>query len=128
MSKPLLWFHYSQNNSGGRFVGPPDVFVQAATAEEADELGARVGGLYFGGLGDCPCCGDRWYPTGGEGQSVPTRYNKAVFEDEALTVLKPPKPTKRPDPYCGEHKLVFADGTVRTVGEPGPLAKARGER
>lgn len=65
-----MFYHYSQNNSGGGFdideyVGiGVDVFVEADTAEEADAYAEDIG-IYFDGCRaglDCDCCGDRWYP------------------------------------------------------------------
>ena len=57
------WYHFHQNNSGGYFEGPAiEVFVEASSAEKANDRATSVLGLYFGGAGDCQCCGDRWYP------------------------------------------------------------------
>lgn len=57
----LLWFSYRQNNSGGVFCKPAiTVYIQANNASEANDI-AEIHGLYFGGHGDCPCCGNRWY-------------------------------------------------------------------
>jgi hypothetical protein len=58
----MQFFHYRQNNSGGDFVGPINVFVQADTTEQSDAI-AIQNGIYFDGCRegrDCPCCGDRW--------------------------------------------------------------------
>lgn len=56
-------YQYRQNNSGGTRVQNDMldmyVFIEEDTAEFAD-LRARRYGIYFGGRGDCPCCGDRW--------------------------------------------------------------------
>ena len=55
------YYHYRQNNSGGFFTGPAiNVYIGADTSEEADAIGVK-NGLYFSGLGDCDCCGNRWY-------------------------------------------------------------------
>lgn len=55
-----MFYHYSQNNSGGFFTKPAiNVIIEAASSEQAD-VRAQDHGLYFGGEGDCPCCGDRW--------------------------------------------------------------------
>lgn len=54
---------YAQNNSGGRFIGPRSITVEADTVEQADKL-AIAQGVYFDGVAkglDCECCGDRWY-------------------------------------------------------------------
>ncbi len=67
MNDKLKWFEYIQNNSGGSYDRDENldtrVYIQAHSADEADEF-AGVIGIYFGGvrLGmDCECCGDRWY-------------------------------------------------------------------
>lgn len=68
----LYWYTYTQNNSGGFFEGPAEqVFVQATSAEQADEIAETVG-IYFDDSGDidCPCCGSRW-----DRQDVPWREN-----------------------------------------------------
>ena len=59
----MRYYNYRQNNSGGYFAAPAvNVIVPAENAEEANAkvLAADIG-VYFGGSGDCPCCGDRWY-------------------------------------------------------------------
>lgn len=59
------FYTYGQNNSGGSFVLDEAkgithyVIIEAFTAEEANNKAEDIG-LYFGGAGDCPCCGDRW--------------------------------------------------------------------
>jgi len=56
------YYRYRQNNSGGAFEGPAiDVFVEADTPEEADEI-AQTKGIYFDPEYriDCDCCGNRW--------------------------------------------------------------------
>lgn len=58
-----MFFRYNQNNTNGCFIGPQIVFVDAASAEEAEAL-ARSAGVYFDGVetgADCLCCGDRWF-------------------------------------------------------------------
>ena len=56
-------FEFSQNNSGGHFWITEDIghktFIEAKTAEEADEI-AKTKGIYFHGIGDCECCGARF--------------------------------------------------------------------
>lgn len=57
------WYQYSQNNSGGAYLGPAvGVYIEAESAEHADERAQEVG-IYFGGVEsgrDCECCGGRW--------------------------------------------------------------------
>ncbi len=60
-----MFYHYSQNNSGGRFVYCPDrgishhVIIEAVSDRAANIIAEDIG-LYFDGEGDCTCCGDRW--------------------------------------------------------------------
>jgi hypothetical protein len=62
-----MFYRFNQNNSGGEFkkingLSASNVFVQANSAEEANDR-AEEFGLYFYGCEDgrdCPCCGDRW--------------------------------------------------------------------
>jgi hypothetical protein len=62
----MAFYEYRQNNSGGGFDFDANagisvyVIIEAEDAEHADLRAQRVG-LYFGGEGDCSCCGDRWY-------------------------------------------------------------------
>lgn len=60
-----MFFHFHQNNSGGRYVGPTDVIIEAENAQEANSLAtsSRRVEIYFDGCSsgrDCYCCGDRW--------------------------------------------------------------------
>lgn len=58
----MKWYHFRQNNSGGSFLGPKNVLVQAPSASTANAL-AQDYGVYFDGCEaglDCECCGDRW--------------------------------------------------------------------
>jgi len=74
---PSYTFH--QNNSGGKFIGPHEVTVQAASAEEANQL-AKLQGVYFYGISkgiDCACCGNRWEPV-----HQWDAWNPALGEDE----------------------------------------------
>lgn len=63
-----MFFHYTQNNSGGKFVSDalrgigPHVIIEAPSGERANKRAEQIG-LYFDGceIGkDCSCCGDRW--------------------------------------------------------------------
>ena len=59
-----MWFYFRQNNSGGFYKSPAIyIFVEADTAEQANEVAASIEGVYFDGVSDgldCGCCGDRW--------------------------------------------------------------------
>ena len=77
MADTKFW-HYRQNNSGGSFIEDDkaglgvSVFVEALTAEDADQRAERAG-IYFNGCengSDCECCGDRWYTAYGDGSDV----------------------------------------------------------
>jgi hypothetical protein len=66
--KPIastLFYHYSQNNTGGSFDIDSEkgisanVIIEARSAAEADRIAEGLG-LYFDGEGDCSCCGTRW--------------------------------------------------------------------
>jgi hypothetical protein len=62
----VTWYHYLQNNSGGKFIQDPKtglsrhVYIEAESPRAANARAQDIG-LYFDGYGDCPCCGDRWW-------------------------------------------------------------------
>lgn len=54
------FYRYHQNNSGGFYRGPQDIYVEASFPDVADII-AQQYGVYFDGRGDCvECCGYRW--------------------------------------------------------------------
>ena len=61
----MNFFTFRQNNSGGSYAVDSErgigylVCIEAENAAKACERALEIG-LYFGGRGDCPCCGDRW--------------------------------------------------------------------
>lgn len=61
-----MFYTYNQNNSFGRFDYDYEegishlVIVEARNYTEANQIAEGIG-LYFGGWGDCHCCGDRWH-------------------------------------------------------------------
>jgi len=58
-----VFYRFMQNNSGGAYLGPQVMFVEADSTEEAEAL-AQGAGVYFDGVAaekDCDCCGDRWF-------------------------------------------------------------------
>ena len=58
----MLWFTFRQNNSGGFYIGPKYVIVEATSSFIANAL-AEENNVYFHGCSkgiDCNCCGDRW--------------------------------------------------------------------
>ena len=96
----LQWFHFSQNNSGGYFKEDEDqaedVFVQAATAQEAiDYIWPK---LYHG---YCECCGERWsnYMEDSDGTDRPEVYGVDIYHTEKGS-------------YRNECRLHFYDGHV----------------
>ena len=80
-----MFYTYSQNNSGGSFIGPAlYVVVEADNSEEADSI-AEKNGLYFDGCekgADCDCCGDRWRRAWVDsGKEKPMIYDEEVSEE-----------------------------------------------
>lgn len=81
------FFTYSQNNSGGKFHLDKTrglaskVIVEAVDCHDANARAEKIG-LYFGGGGDCPCCGDRWCDTydDSNGTEEPMIYNSPLEE------------------------------------------------
>lgn len=58
----MVFYVFSQNNSGGNFIGPAIVVaVEAQSAAEANRKAEKIG-VYFDSERDCPCCGSRWDP------------------------------------------------------------------
>lgn len=94
-------YRFRQNNSGGVFEGPEFVFIEAETAEQANEIAKDKHGIYFDGCDkdiDCDCCGDRW------------RY-----VDEYDTVSE--KEAMEQELYYPEHGIIiyYADGREYTA-------------
>ena len=59
----MAFYTFSQNNSGGVFVGPEYVIIEANSADDANMI-AMDHDIYFDGCHkglDCHCCGDRWH-------------------------------------------------------------------
>lgn len=81
-----MFWHFSQNNSGGRFDFDQvkgithHVIIEADSVDEANRLATKIG-IYFDGCEsdlDCPCCGDRWYRVYGKGDNKPLLYGKEL--------------------------------------------------
>lgn len=96
VKRSLRWFHFRQNNSGGRFHRDDkvdeNVIIQAHSPAEANDLAGRIG-IYFYGVSDgsdCGCCGDRWIEQWPDevGDEVPMIYSDVV------DINNPPKNTK----------------------------------
>jgi hypothetical protein len=63
------FYEISQNNTGGSFVTDDKLchrlFIEASSENEAMSKAEDLG-CYWNGVDegmDCPCCGDRWYPS-----------------------------------------------------------------
>jgi hypothetical protein len=84
-----MFYHFSQNNSGGSFIEDEilglsnAVIIEADSATEANDIAINKG-IYFDGCSDgvdCDCCGDRWYPVDeGEGKDEPMMFGKPAKE------------------------------------------------
>lgn len=64
----MKWWRYYQNNSGGNWIGPQLVYIEAASLNAANEAAQSLAGVYFNGCDsgeDCDCCGDRWHDPDG---------------------------------------------------------------
>ncbi|QWQ42124.1 hypothetical protein KME66_14725 [Streptomyces sp. YPW6] len=112
-----MFFHFRQNNSGGSFHNNPDagisvnVIVEADDADHANRRAEKLG-LYFGGAGDCRCCGDRWSEQWDDrdGDLVPSVYGDPIQDYD----FEPDKWI-----YDGPEAYVhFADGLVQGYGLP----------
>jgi hypothetical protein len=64
------FYEISQTNTGGSFVTDDKLchrlFIEASSEDEAISKAEDLG-CYWNGVDegmDCPCCGDRWYPSG----------------------------------------------------------------
>ena len=102
----MPFYTFNQNNSGGYFKGPAStVIIEANDADDANHF-ARKQGLYFDGVGDCSCCGNRWQLAWEcEATDTPLIYGQSPQEYQLEY-----KGTKR-----GEKGVlvVYLDGTVR---------------
>ena len=88
------FYHFPQNNSGGRFVINDEanvhVIIEAADANEANQI-AQEKGIYFDGVSagrDCECCGDRWHEVSEcDGTDFSACYGKRVDIGEKDVVI-----------------------------------------
>lgn len=111
----LKWFHFAQNNSGGYFivndVVAEDVFIQAASAEEASQRAVKLFEPYSE---YCECCGERWsYYMNDDGYDVPTMYDTPITDVRAST-------------YHKQARLHHYDGVIETFfyHQPADLLKS----
>lgn len=79
-----MFYEFRQNNTGGSFVGPVLVIVEASSPAEANEIAQEKSSVYFDGIDqgyDCECCGDRWYRADEcDGSDVPSEYGRPLAE------------------------------------------------
>jgi hypothetical protein len=82
-----MFYAFSQNNSGGRFVLDEEcglthfVLIEADSASDANYRAIAVG-IYFDGCReglDCACCGDRW----GEVDDRDATESPTIYEQPA---------------------------------------------
>lgn len=113
-----MFYHYSQNNSGGSFDNDDrvchHVIVEADSADEADVRAESIG-LYFDGVErglDCSCCGDRWYRAYEKSTAEPMIYNKS--------------PEMHRDPFTPEGevycRVYYLDNSVKEFYTPAKKA------
>ena len=82
-----MYFTFNQNNSGGTFDLDKEqgityfVIIEADDFDDANDRAENIG-LYFDGIGDCPCCGDRWHKQdcSEDGTEVPNVYERSPAE------------------------------------------------
>jgi len=84
------FYYFLQNNSGGSFhrddkagIGE-GVIVEALSAADANQRAEKIG-LYFDGMDDCSCCGNRWSSQydDSDGEEVPSVYSTPVTKAKA---------------------------------------------
>jgi hypothetical protein len=79
-----MFYTYNQNNSYGYFQTDDKVseivIIEAESPDEANEKAEKIG-IYFGGGGDCPCCGNRWHEAY-EGTQYPEVYGTLVADSQ----------------------------------------------
>lgn len=85
-----MFYTYRQNNSGGYYIGPSYVIVEADSSSEADFI-AEQNGIYFNGVmrgRDCECCGDRWYNAwDDDATDEPMVYREPAIESENCVIV-----------------------------------------
>lgn len=116
-----MFYHFSQNNSGGSFHIDErvahHVIIEANSAEEANRRAESVG-IYFNGCidgRDCDCCGDRWSSQWSDdaGDLEPLIYgdDPSRYQDTW---------TDHDEPYC---HVYYLDGLKKTYRTYKPTKK-----
>lgn len=116
----MSFYRYRQNNSGGIWTEPAiNVIVEAGSADEANDR-AETLGVYFGGAGDCSCCGNRW-STAWENESTeePCVYTPGDLQEcSGSRVFGLSKDSDIPNIivlYADNRKEVWKDGELKSV-------------
>ena len=105
----MSFYTFDQNNSGGSFINDNNVtnyvIIEADDYRFANII-AEDKGIYFNGCEediDCPCCGDRWYPAYGKGDTDPLVYGENPGLYDCMWV-------KKGEVYC---RVYYKDGTIK---------------
>lgn len=107
-----MFYTYNQNNSGGSFVGPQYVIIEADSPKEADSIAEDRAGLYFNGYGDCSCCGNRWYEASGyDAEEYPSIYGQDVSLPRDEFIEKYKKEISQYAWYDYNVDVYYADGS-----------------
>lgn len=83
-----LFYHFSQNNSGGYFVTDEDngvgedMIIEATSPTNAWDRLREIGDKVDGFWDYCDCCGERWYYHADKGTETPTIYGQPANEHE----------------------------------------------
>ncbi len=103
-----MFYHFSQNNSGGSFTFDAKrgithhVIIEAKDDAHANERAESIG-LYFDGCDDgpdCPCCGDRWYRARGKGDARAMVYDVIAKKNMPMSWI-----WMEPNPEVVVHRL-----------------------
>jgi hypothetical protein len=109
----MMFYTFRQNNSYGYFQIDDDiceyVIVEAENSDEANEK-AETLNIYFDGVGDCPCCGSRWWRV----DAADSTERPEIYGEDAIgeAVFKD---------VCNAYKRIYiyyADG--RVIKRKGP--------
>ena len=82
------FYTFGQNNSGGYYIGPSYIIIEAINPEQANQIAETTGYIYFDGIDserDCECCGDRWNTVyEWNGYDFPSAYGSEPIENEQV--------------------------------------------
>lgn len=121
----MSFYEFHQNNSGGSFEYDSDrglttiVIIEANSADKANDKLESIGGYFDGSSddywgGDCPTCGDRWYPVSEhDAQPVPSSYGRPLAMSKEQSDLHGyGTPIKWQGPDRWEFFVHYLDGSV----------------